>query len=402
MPHTVPPPRPPPAARPSNPRAPPGATLELIRVIFLSASEAAPSSLAAFLAPHFAQLQPGAALFLADGGKALALPEREAAAQFKAMLALPDVARAMREWKFVIYSVRSLGQRQRGAGGAKGARGGAQRASAGPRAGQRQRKRRLWTPRGARTQAAGASPSSCGANALPRQDFATWMHVNWYAGGGVMARSNAVMNIPGPLGPGLSTASFALEVYNNTLVEMLVRHATVDTPDPFLMYVSANCTVWPRADWPKGGLHIMRPLYIVGWSDTPTGLDFGNGVGLASLTGRWSNITFDSVVLENLGYGDPANPNATAYSVVSAANLWFFNASRWAGAAAPGAAQRSAAQRKSVGSAWGLPAVRAARPRRRPISGGAAAAAAGCFGPRARALARPQGRWSQWCCPPAK
>jgi hypothetical protein len=157
------------------------------------------------------------------------------------------------------------------------------------------------------------------------------MHINWYAGGGIMARGSAVINMPGPLGPWLSAKNFALEVYNDTLIEVLVKFATVDTPDPFLMYVSANCTVWPRADWPPGGLRIMRPVYIVGWSDAATGLDFGNGVGAASLTGRWSNVTFDSVVLENLGYGDPANPNSTVYSVISATNLWFFNASRWVG-----------------------------------------------------------------------
>jgi hypothetical protein len=105
---------PPPAAAasrsnpPSLPPAPPGATLELIRLIFLSTGEEAPSSFAQFVAPHFVSLQPGASLYILDGGTSLTIAdEAVAAAQFRAVLSLPEIARAIREWKIVIYSVRA-------------------------------------------------------------------------------------------------------------------------------------------------------------------------------------------------------------------------------------------------------------------------------------------------------
>lgn len=146
-----------------------------------------------------------------------------------------------------------------------------------------------------------------------------------------MAKSFGVINSPHPLGePGMTSPSYALEVSNETFVEIMVRYATMDTPVPFLMYIEANITFWPRSDWPKEGFAIMRPVYMIGWSDELTGIDFGNCVGCASLTGKWSNLTLDSLVLENLAYGNPEYPDAMTHSVVSSTNMWAFNMSRWA------------------------------------------------------------------------
>lgn len=164
----------------------------------------------------------------------------------------------------------------------------------------------------------------------PLQDNRSWLHVNWYEGGGVIAQGFGVVNAPQPLDPlGMSSSTYALEVANASVVEVLLRHATVDTDEPFLMYLTQNVTFWPRGDWPQDGIAFLRPVVMIGWSDEVTGIDFGNCAGCASLTGRWSNVTFDSLSLENLGYGDPTNPNTTSYSIISSTNIWFFNATRW-------------------------------------------------------------------------
>jgi hypothetical protein len=146
-----------------------------------------------------------------------------------------------------------------------------------------------------------------------------------------MAQNFGVVNTPSdaPVDAlGTSGPNSALEVTNATVVEVLTRHATRDTPEPFLMYLQENITLWPRADWPAGGLKIMRPVFIIGWTYTAISLDLGNCAGCAALGGRWSNITFDSVVLENLGYGDPRSPVARSYSSLNSRNIWFFNYTR--------------------------------------------------------------------------
>jgi hypothetical protein len=153
--------------------------------------------------------------------------------------------------------------------------------------------------------------------------------VNWFAGGGIMARAFGVLNAAEPPAPpGISTSSYSLDVGNDTLVAVLLKFATIETPEPYLIYTNDNVTLWPRSDWPAGGLQIRRPLVIVGWTDAPTALDLGNCAGCAALVGPWGNVTFDTMVLENLGYGDPSDVSAATYSVISASNLWFFNTSR--------------------------------------------------------------------------
>lgn len=39
-------------------------------------------------------------------------------------------------------------------------------------------------------------------------------------------------------------------------------------------------------------------------------------------------MQFDCLTLENLGFGNVDNPNATDASIIAATNLWFFNATR--------------------------------------------------------------------------
>jgi hypothetical protein len=78
----------------------------LRHLIFLSAAGEAPRTLAGLLAPYFVSLQPGASLFLADGGKMLALPAAESGAQFARVLADPQLQRELREWTYLWYTVR--------------------------------------------------------------------------------------------------------------------------------------------------------------------------------------------------------------------------------------------------------------------------------------------------------
>ncbi|KAI8467754.1 MAG: hypothetical protein J3K34DRAFT_27249 [Monoraphidium minutum] len=242
----------------------PGATLTVRRLLYSSAAVEVPRDLAHMLAPHFVVLRPGAALLLIDSGKMLTHDAAEAAALFRTILGAPALQRQLQDWTYVLYT-----------------------------------------------------------------DNRSWLHVNWYADSGVMARGVGVINVAAPLDPlGQAAPNFALEATNETIVQILLKHATLDTPEPFLVYPQTNVTLWPRADWPAGGLAIMRPLFFIGWSDIVTAFDLGSCAGCASLTGRWSNVTFDSIALENLGYGHPAQRNATGYSVVSAAELWFFNMSR--------------------------------------------------------------------------
>ena len=59
-------------------------------------------------------------------------------------------------------------------------------------------------------------------------------------------------------------------------------------------------------------------------------MDFGMCSGCASLLGRWSNITFDSVSLEGLGFGAVGALSGDRYSILNAGNIWFFNATRCA------------------------------------------------------------------------
>jgi hypothetical protein len=125
-----------------------------------------------------------------------------------------------------------------------------------------------------------------------------------------------------------TTPTLPPKVTNATLVTILSRHATVATPVPYLVYPADNMTWWPRPDWPAGGIVFRRPVVFVGWSDMATGVDLGNCAGCAAIEGPWGNVTFDSVVLENLGYGDPADPSAGTVSVISGLNLWFFNTTR--------------------------------------------------------------------------
>jgi len=89
-------------------RHPAGATLQLSRVIFRSAADEAPATLAQLLAPRFVVLEPGAALTLFDAGKVTSLPTAQMSREIRQMLAAPDVAQALREWKYVMYTVRAV------------------------------------------------------------------------------------------------------------------------------------------------------------------------------------------------------------------------------------------------------------------------------------------------------
>jgi hypothetical protein len=251
---------------PRPPPPPPGATLNLTRLVIESADDEDPSDLAGLLTPNFLELPAGGVLSLLQGGKVMSLPPAAAARRIAAALGRPELQRELDAWRFAVYS-----------------------------------------------------------------DGRSWVHVNRFSGGGVSATNYAVVNAASPAAGGIAarTPSYALAVTNATIVSVLAAAAAVETPEPFLIRLSENATLWPRADWPAGGVAVLRPIVIVGQTLEVTSLDLGNCAGCASLLGRWSNVTFDSLVLENLGYGFPSNPNATTYSVISSTNIWFFNATRW-------------------------------------------------------------------------
>lgn len=278
-------------------------------------------------------------------GSSLSLPAPEAAAVLSAAVMAPDVLSVVAEWKYMVYSVsvarlRRFEPEQRGVGRSclcswVGARAGrwVSGCAGGGAAGRLTRCSLPPPPKQPPPTLPPHPPAPCPhprapSGSTPDQDNATWVHVNWFASGGVMVQSHGIGITAGPLGPSLSSDSFAWEVTNSTVVDLLVKYATIETHKPYLFYLARNVTLWPRADWPAGGLVIRRPMYIISWSDQAVSIDFGNCAGCASLSGRWSNITFDSVTLEGLGFGEPGLPATEEYSLVSAANFWFFNATR--------------------------------------------------------------------------
>lgn len=98
--------------------------------------------------------------------------------------------------------------------------------------------------------------------------------------------------------------NYLLGVTNSSFVAVLETYMSLDTPVPFYMLLATNIS-WGQL-LPEGGemMSINRPLFMAGQAGSLTGVDFGSRVNQVALTGQWSNVTFDELVLENMGLGN--------------------------------------------------------------------------------------------------
>jgi hypothetical protein len=106
--------------------------------------------------------------------------------------------------------------------------------------------------------------------------------------------------------------NYLLGVTNSTFLEAVETYAALDTPVPFFMLLATNIS-WGQ-QLPESGetLAVNRHLYLAGQGGVLTAIDFASRVNQVALTGQWSNITFDELVLENQGIGNRWGPSAKA------------------------------------------------------------------------------------------
>ncbi len=136
-------------------------------------------------------------------------------------------------------------------------------------------------------------------------------------------------------GPGIN---YVLSATNSTLIPLLRAHAGRVTNEPLIVYITTNVTLtWARLgsnssyaassatgssqELAVGGIPVNRPLVLVGSALRNTSIDFGMDVNLLNLLASpYANVTFDSLVLENLGPGDALTAkyaNGASLSVTS-------------------------------------------------------------------------------------
>jgi hypothetical protein len=140
-----------------------------------------------------------------------------------------------------------------------------------------------------------------------------------------------------PLDP---PAPVVLSATNDTLAPLLRRYAGVETPEPLLVYIGGNVTLGgggggssdsggavPPAS--RAGITIARPVILVGRALDPTSIDFRLRAGQLVASGPFANLTLDSLLLENLGYGDAAAAaTARGADLRSVLSLWAFSFDR--------------------------------------------------------------------------
>lgn len=183
------------------------------------------------------------------------------------------------------------------------------------------------------------------------QDDRTFLHINeWTAPGGARA-TNVGLLIPGagdsqlkqPLGgaPLAPPAPVILGATNETLVPLLRRLGSADTAVPLIVYVGGNVTLGlgtlaadygngsaaaaARSAAPagRGNITISRPVFVVGRAFDATSLDFRMRANQIVLAGPHANLTLDSLLLENLGYGDVISAQtADGVQLQSTFSLW--------------------------------------------------------------------------------
>jgi hypothetical protein len=186
----------------------------------------------------------------------------------------------------------------------------------------------------------------------PDQDNRTFVHINsWFTPSGVRATNLGLLSagagddqLPQPLaaaGPS-PPAPVVLSATNETLVPLLRRHAGVQTPVPLLVYVGGNITLTggTKADedsvsagggggggggaaepppWmlaPRDNITVARPVVLVGRATDPTSIDFRMRVNQLVAAGPYANLTFDSLLLENLGENNGLQIDLAPYSSI--------------------------------------------------------------------------------------
>ncbi len=142
---------------------------------------------------------------------------------------------------------------------------------------------------------------------------------SWLAG----ARDSTagIQRLQRSLGPDFAEAH-AADANAATLVPLLRAHAWHSTPRPLVVFLTSNVSL-SSAD-ALGGIQVNRPLVLLGSTQRPTSIDFGMSVNQFDLTGSpHSNITLDSLVLENLASGDAESAAIAAGTSLSVtASLW--------------------------------------------------------------------------------
>jgi hypothetical protein len=94
--------------------------------------------------------------------------------------------------------------------------------------------------------------------------------------------------------------NYVLWADNTTFVPQLLGQGGTNTSVPLLIYQTANISLGgPSRDMP-----VFRPFYWVGLSSANTSVDLEMTTNQLLLTGRWSNLTSDHLVIENLATGD--------------------------------------------------------------------------------------------------
>jgi len=198
------------------------------------------------------------------------------------------------------------------------------------------------------------------------QDNRTYVHINsWVSPSGARATNLGLLAVgvgddllKQPLGgvtPLSPPAPVLLSVTNDTIVPLLRMHAGVETPVPLLVYVGGNVTLGgstgpedgpagsaelagaqrlpaaaandsspARALAPRENITIARPVVLVGRSSDPTSIDFRMRVNQLVAAGPHANLTLDSLLLENLGFGDVVSaPTAFGVQTQSTFSIWW-------------------------------------------------------------------------------
>ena len=138
---------------------------------------------------------------------------------------------------------------------------------------------------------------------------------------GISSSSSAI----DPTAATTTTDNYALGVDNNTFIPLLKRLAGDSTPQPLLLQLTSNISWGNHPDMPLEGLDVSRPVYIVGRHGVKAGVDLGMKADMVSLTGGWSNMTLDNVVVENMATGTLKSvQNFNGITLANTLNCWFF------------------------------------------------------------------------------
>lgn len=167
------------------------------------------------------------------------------------------------------------------------------------------------------------------------QDNTNLLHIEQWSDGKTHLRSVGILlAAPGAAGPadqlqGNADSAPVIKnslwaTTNTTLLPALLLHAAVSTPVPLLVYITSNATIGMRPRLPASGVVIRRPVVFVGMVSLPTSINFEMVVNqLNASSSMFANVTFVSLVLENLAPGDSvSSAMAAPFSIAITNNVW--------------------------------------------------------------------------------